>query len=305
MFGLPAWDIPRQIAQSGAPQLILGPAIGIVVTGWYFWQRRAKSAMLSRMWKSIEEKKQRLDAMRPLGQQTLEALRADFDIRLTYTSNAIEGNTLTLRETALILRDGVTVGGKPLKDLFEAVDHFNALQFVRELAEGAKPIGEAEICRIHEMVMAQSKPDMAGVYSQFQRRIVGSGVVFPNPVKIPALMDELGVWLSGQPAAPRTAFEAHFRLVAIHPFSDGNGRTARLLMNLILLRDGWPPVEIGPEQRDTYLNALERRSVAGDGQPYEALMLERLDAGLDEYLERIEKEVEARLAGPTSASPQP
>lgn len=258
------------------------------------------------MWTRLEEKKKRLDELRPFSPQTLQALRRDFDIRLTYTSNAIEGNTLTLRETALILRDRVTVGGKPLKDLFEAVDHFDALQFVHELVAGAQPVGEAEVCRIHALVMANSAPTVAGIYSQHQRRIVGSRVIFPNPVKIPRLMEELGAWLSDQPATPQTAFEAHFRLVAIHPFSDGNGRTARLLMNLALMRGGWPPVEIGPEQREAYLDVLERRSVTEDGQPYETFMFGRLDAALDEYLERIEKEVEARLAaGPPSTSPAP
>jgi Fic family protein len=111
-----------------------------------------------------------------------------------------------------------------------------------------------------------------------------SPVILPNPAKIPALMKEFGEWLEAAPPTPASAFEAHFRLTAIHPFSDGNGRTGRLLMNLILIRGGYPPVAVRPEDRKPYLDSLERASLANDLLPYQTFMHERLDATLGEYL---------------------
>jgi Fic family protein len=119
--------------------------------------------------------------------------------------------------------------------------------------------------------------------------VAGSPVIFPNPTKVPGLMEELGAWLSHAPSTPENAFEAHFRLTAIHPFSDGNGRTARLLMNLMLVRGGYPPVAIGPPDRMPYLDALERGSVSNDLQPFLTFMYDRLDATLDAYLNALKE----------------
>jgi Fic family protein len=114
-------------------------------------------------------------------------------------------------------------------------------------------------------------------------------VIFPNPLKIPQLMEEFGAWLSSASSTPEGAFEAHFRLTAIHPFSDGNGRTARLLMNLMLIRGGYPPVAVRPEDRKTYLDALERGSLTDDLRPFRSFMHERLDATLAEYLNALQE----------------
>lgn len=257
------------------------------------------------MWQDIEQKKQKLDAMRPLAPRSLALLDEWYDVELTYTSNAIEGNTLSRSETAIVLEKGITVAGKPLKDYYEAVDHFDAMQFVRGLAKQDQAPGEDDICRIHAIVLAKSNPAEAGIYSQFQRRIRGSIVIFPSPVKIPREMETMGQWLGAQPATPRTAFEAHYRLVSIHPFSDGNGRTARLLMNLLLLRGGYPPVVIGPEHRKPYIDGLESAQLGGSKEPYERFMAERLDASLTDYLDHLGKELEARNAGPKPLPPAP
>ena len=127
---------------------------------------------------------------------------------------------------------------------------------MRELAKQGRPIGEDDVCRIRGIVLTKSNPAEAGIYSQHQRRIRGSPVIFPSPVKIPREMEAFGGWLERQPSSPQAAFEAHFRLVSVHPFSDGNGRTARLLMNLLLLRAGYPPVVIGPEHRQPYIDPI-------------------------------------------------
>lgn len=248
---------------------------------------------LDALWREIEAKKRRLDALRPLRARSLAVLDAWYDVEVTYTSNAIEGNTLTRSETAILIEKGITVGAKPLKDYLEAVDHLDALHLVRELARGDRPVGEDEVCRIHAIVLARSQPEEAGVYSQHQRRILGSSVVFPSPVKIPREMAAFGAWLEAQEPTAQAAFAAHLRLVSIHPFSDGNGRTARLLMNLLLLRNSYPPLVIGPEQRADYLNVLETAQQHKGEEAYDAFMAERLDTSLTDYLDHLGKEDEA------------
>jgi Fic family protein len=228
--------------------------------------------------------KARLDALRPLKPGALEAVRKHFDVELTYTSNAIEGNTLTLRETAEVIEHGLTIGGKPLRDHLEAADHYAAIQWVREIASGQGPVGETLICELHRRIVLRSNPSIAGVYSQHPRRIAGSAAIFPAPAKIPDLMKSFGAWLQEQPPDPDAAIQAHLRLVNIHPFGDGNGRTARLLMNLIFLRAGYPPVAIRPEDRIAYLDALESNSLSNDHHAFDLLMLDRLKTTLTAYL---------------------
>ena len=181
-----------------------------------------------------------------------------YDVDLTYTSNAIEGNKLTLRETAELIEHGITVGGKPLRDHLEAVDHYNAILWMRELAGQAAAIDEGVVREMHRRIVARSQPEIGGIYSSLPRRIAGSPVIFPNAAKIPQLMKDFGDWLSHIELSAAASFEAHFRLTAIHPFSDGNGRTARLLMNLLLLRKGYPPVAVRMGPISTALNMVLR-----------------------------------------------
>jgi Fic family protein len=236
----------------------------------------------------IAARKAALDALRPMAQGALEALRAYWDVELTYTSNAIEGNTLTHRETAEVIEHGLTVGGKTLRDHLEAVDHHEAVQWMRQTAAGATPIGEAVVCELHRRIVARSQLGIAGIYSPHPRRVVGSPVVFPNPMKIPQLMADFGRWLEAAPPSPAAAFDAHFRLTAIHPFADGNGRAARLLMNLLLIRGGYPPLAVRPQDRLRYLETLEHASLTNDLAPFQRLMHERLEATLGEYLTALE-----------------
>jgi len=245
--------------------------------------------MLAALIRGIEQKKVELDRLRPLSGGALAQLQKYYDIELTYTSNAIEGNTLTHRETAEVIEHGITVGGKFLREHLEAVDHYEAVQWMRDLPAQTTPIGEDIVCELHRRIVARSQPAIGGVYSPDPRRIAGSPVIFPNPLKIPQLMEEFGSWLSSAPSTPEGAFEGHFRLTAIHPFSDGNGRAARLLMNLMLVRGGYPPVAVPPEDRKPYLDTLERGSLTDDLQPFRSLMYERLDATLGEYLSALQE----------------
>jgi Fic family protein len=245
--------------------------------------------MLQALIDSIKQKKAQLDRLRPLSGAALAQLQKHYDVELTYTSNAIEGNTLTLRETAEVIEHGITVGGKSLRDHLEAVDHYEAVQWMRELAARTAPIGEGTVRELHRRIVARSQPEIAGIYSQLPRRIAGSPAVFPNPAKISQLMHEFGAWLKAASPDPASAFEAHFRLTAIHPFGDGNGRAARLFMNLLLIRGFYPPLAVRPEDRKAYLDALERGSLAEDLRPFQTLMHRRLDVTLGEYLSALQE----------------
>jgi Fic family protein len=158
-----------------------------------------------------------------------------------------------------------------------------------QLAEKTTPLDESTVQELHRRIVFRSQPDIGGLYTTLPRRIAGSRVVFPNAAKIPALMKEYGEWLGKVEPVPATSFDAHFRLVALHPFADGNGRTARLLMNLLLLRGGYAPVAVRPEDRKTYLDALEHASVRGDLKPFQTFMHARLDATLGEYLSALQE----------------
>src|SRR5580698_313201 len=216
---------------------------------------------------AIAAKKERLERLRPLSREALANLEHYYDIELTYTSNAIEGNTLSAVETTVVIEKGVTIAGKPLKDHLEALDHYDAIRYVRELAREAARLTESDMRNLHRLTMQRSSPDIAGRYADLARyvRTETGRHAFPSPAEIPALMGDLASWLRTVPDTPETAFTAHRRLVDIHPFNDGNGRTARLLMNLILVRGGYPPVAVRPEDRLEYIRALQEAQ-AGQGE---------------------------------------
>jgi Fic family protein len=244
-------------------------------------------------------KKWELDALRQaLRPDALDGLEHSQRIDITFTSNAIEGNTLTAGETALILEKGITVAGKPLKDHLEAVDHAKALAWVLEIAKQKEtPIREADLRNLHRLVTAQSAPSIAGSYADRPRFVnTDAGVFnFPAPVEIPALMADFAAWLAAAADEPATAFEAHLRLVGIHPFNDGNGRTARLLMNLILSRAGYPPIAVRPEDRPAYLRALETAQ-SGNAEDFNDLLFSRLEQTLDIYLAAARQAQDASAA---------
>jgi Fic family protein len=243
--------------------------------------------MLEALKASIERRKAELGRLRPLSTAALAQLQKHYDVELTYTSNAIEGNTLTLRETAEVIEHGITVGGKSLRDHLEAVDHYEALLWMRRTAATTTVLSEGVVCELHRRIVARSQSEIAGRYSDLPRRIAGSPVIFPNPRKIPQLMEAFGSWLGTAGLDPETSFAAHFRLTAIHPFADGNGRTARLLMNLMLIRGGFPPVAVRPEDRKTYLDSLEHGSLADELAPFQFLLHQRLDSTLEDYLDVV------------------
>lgn len=241
----------------------------------------------------IADKKTELDALRPLTPRSLAALDRWYDLELTYTSNALEGNSLSRNETAIVLEKEIAVSGKPLKDHLEAIGHRDALGYVRELAATAEPVREIDTRNIHRLMLQKIDPGEAGSYSQHQRVISGLSLVLPSPAEIPGRMGDFARWLEKAPATPEAAFDAHEGRITIHPFSDGNGRTSRLLMNLMLLKGGYPPVVIGPEDRPAYLDALDATRL-NDRPAYHCFMNTRLEASLDHHLEILQRGMDTR-----------
>ena len=240
---------------------------------------------------SIAAKKKRLDELRPLSAKALAALEHYYDIELTYTSNAIEGNTLTQVETSIVIEKGITVSSKPLKDHLEAVDHYYAIRYVRELARQTAPVTEGDVRNLHKLVVQRSDPEIAGRYADRVRYTpTETGrYTFPSPAEISALMTDFAAWLRTAANTAETAFTAHRRLVDIHPFNDGNGRTARLLMNLILIRGGYPPIAVRPEDRLEYIRSLAQEQAGQRADRFHQLLYKRLDATLEEYLSALQE----------------
>jgi Fic family protein len=214
----------------------------------------------------LTNKKKQLDSYRPLPEALLRNLDKWFRVELTYTSNALEGNTLTRRETALVVEKGLTIAGKTLIEHLEATNHAHTLDWVKEQIE-RKPqtLCEKDILRIHDIILRGIDDSNAGHYRNVPVKISGSAVVLPNPRKVPDLMEGFAEWLKdSQDLHPvELAAEAHYRLVTIHPFVDGNGRTGRLLMNMILLMRGYPAAIIRQRDRLAYISSLEKAQLGG------------------------------------------
>jgi Fic family protein len=234
----------------------------------------------------IAAKKAVLDQVRRDAWRSVANFDHSQDLELTYTSNAIEGNTLTAVETTMVIEQGVTIAGKPLRDHLEALDHFDAIRYVRELAGAPAPLSQMDIRNLHRLVMLRSNPDIAGQYANQGRYLLTDKGrhTFPSPAELRPLIDDFAAWLAAAPMTPQTAFAAHRRLVEIHPFNDGNGRTARLLMNLVLIRGGYPPVPVRPEDRPRYIAALNEAQAGGGDDAFRTLLYERLEASLEEIL---------------------
>lgn len=239
---------------------------------------------------TIEEKKQRLDAYRPFPVDLVKNLREWFKIELTYTSNAIEGNTLSRAETAMIVEKGLTVDGKTLQEHLEAVNHAQAFDWVMQRIDAGKEyITERTILDLHRLILQKIDDANAGRFRTVPVRIAGSSVIMPNAMKIPELMEKFVSWLQKNDDNLVTrAIDAHFRLVSIHPFTDGNGRTSRLVMNWLLMQAGYPPAIIRKEERKQYLASIEKAQLGGSLSDYYALMYGAVDRSLDIYLETLE-----------------
>lgn len=222
--------------------------------------------------------KQKISSARPLAKEELKSLDNYFRIGFTYSSNALEGNTLTISETKILLEDGLTVGGRPLKDCYEAVGHGAAYDFMLDMArQQDMNITENTIKKLHYLFYQKVDAEQAGQYRSIQVYISGTEYIPPVPEEVPTLMKHLTeqLHLSQVVLHPiELAAMAHKQLVDIHPFVDGNGRTARLLMNLILVNTGYGVVSIPPIWRNDYINALSASRQLNNIEPFSKLIAE-------------------------------
>ena len=231
----------------------------------------------------IEELKKLLDGKRPLTEGELQRLNEEFIVEYTYNSNAIEGNTLTLRETDLVLK-GLTIDKKPLKDHMEAIGHKEAFDFVSDLVKESKELSEYTIKQIHYLVLA-NKPQDRGVYRRVPVTIAGARHTPVQPYLIEPKVHDLLEWYKTADVDFLTKLSKfHIEFEGIHPFIDGNGRTGRLLVNLELMKLGYPPIDIKYKDRMAYYDAFDAYHVKGDLKPMIKLLGRYLFERLTRYL---------------------
>ena len=241
--------------------------------------------------KEIDELKVKIDKHRPLTKHALEQLKAYYRIGLTYSSNAIEGNSLTETETKIVIEDGITIGGKSLKDHYEAMGHSEAFSFLYDLAKN-KMITKADILKLHYLFYYRIDENNAGKYRKVNVLITGSTFKPPAHSEVSALMKKL---TDNIPAMQKkyhpVEFSAriHKELVTIHPFVDGNGRAARLVMNLALLQTGYVITIIPPILRNDYINAIKKSQIEPkDDKPFINFISSMVYESTKEYIRLLE-----------------
>ena len=239
---------------------------------------------LEKQLERIHEKKRELDKKRPIPSYVLKSIKDSLSIEWTYNSNSIEGNTLTLQETKMVIEDGFTIKGKSLREHFEVVNHQEAIEFVESLASNVYVLNKLDILSIHHLVLQKIEKDFAGKYRTSGVRISGANFVPPNALKVDEFVSELIDFANDSEVdiLIRSAI-FHHRFAWIHPFFDGNGRTARLLLNLILMKSGFPPAIILKNDRKKYYDALNQ----ANNQDYSKLVLlilQAVERTLDIYL---------------------
>lgn len=245
---------------------------------------KSKESILSQ----IDRKKKELDSRRPLTEGETERLNEEFIVEYTYNSNAIEGNTLTLRETDLVLR-GLTIDKKPLKDHMEAVGHKEAFEFVSELVKNNVPISESMIKQIHYLVLADKKDDR-GVYRRVPVHIMGAQHEPAQPYLIAPKMEQLlQEYKESKEHIVTKLARFHIEFEGIHPFIDGNGRTGRLLVNLELMKAGYPPIDIKFTDRIAYYSAFDEYHVKHNLSAMENLFAGYMNERLDTYLKILQE----------------
>ncbi len=233
----------------------------------------------------VDKLKTELDSKRPIPKETLKSLKESINLEWTYNSNGIEGNTLTLRETQVVL-EGITIGGKSIKEHLEAINHERAIIYLEDLVKDNKPITEWNIKSIHQLILKGIDDENAGRYRRENVTIKGAVHIPPDYTKIPELMEKLilnyETWNKYHPIIQAALL--HGELVKIHPFVDGNGRTSRLIMNLDLMNHGYNPVIVKKENRLEYYEALDKAHTTGNYTDFVKLINKLEIEMLNKYL---------------------
>jgi len=249
-------------------------------------------AELKKKLELVDVLKAQWDARPSLGISQLKRMQEYFDVDYTYESNRIEGNTLSLQETALVVNEGLTIGGKSMREHLEAINHQEAIVFIRDLVANQEDLSKRVVLDLHRLVLKEVDSANAGVYRTIPVRITGSNTVLPQPFLLDQLMHDYFEFYMVQNSRMHPvilAAEMHERLVSIHPFVDGNGRTARLVMNLILLKNGYTRANIkgSTESRMDYYQALQRVQKDANPIPFYHIVADEAIRSLKTHLELI------------------
>lgn len=257
-------------------------------------------ARLAAMLTRVDKNQERLNAHRPFPQNTLASLRDKLALEWTYNSNAIEGNTLTLRETKVVL-EGITVGGKSVLEHLEATNHREAIYYIEQIVRDKEPLSEWQIKNLHSLVLKGIDHENAGRYRQENVVISGASTTPPDFLHLDEEMLRLMEWheLAESTHPVIRATELHTRFVEIHPFIDGNGRTGRLLLNFELMKSGYPPAIIRKEDRLAYYDALDKACTSNDYSDITQLVTDAIDRSQTTYLSLVEH------ASPKQTQPTP
>jgi Fic family protein len=237
----------------------------------------------------IALKKAELDALRPLPGIVIQSIKESLTLEWTYNSNSIEGNTLTLQETKLIIEEGMTIKGKSLREHFEAVNHQDAIDYVESLVSKEYLLSSKDILDVHSLVLQRIEKEFAGRFRTAGVRIAGANFIPPNALRVSEMMDELISWYNEEDLTMNSIIKTaifHHRFVWIHPFFDGNGRTVRLIFNLLYMKQGFPPAIILKNDRKKYYEALNKAN-DGDYSKLLLLILQALERSLDIYLSNL------------------
>lgn len=237
------------------------------------------------MFRKLDQLKAKLDSYSPLPTSVVENLHDNLLVNWTFHSNAIEGNTLTLQETRVAL-EGITVGGKSLREHFEAINHREAILYVEQLVQQQEQLSEWQIRQLHGLILKNIDQDNAGQYRKVNVLISGASHRPPDFLSVPEQMQALVNWqqtIAQQLHPVERAARLHAELVKIHPFTDGNGRTCRLLMNLELMKAGFPAALIRIDQRLAYYQALDKAHTSGDYQDFIQLVAQSVEQSFEPY----------------------
>jgi Fic family protein len=248
---------------------------------------------------SIKDKLKHLDSLReqwqkskPLNRTQLQKLKEYFSVKYTYDSNRIEGNTLSLQETQLVIKEGVTISGKSLREHLEAINHSEAVDFLEDLINEKEILNKRSLLDLHRLVLKSIDSENADVFRKVPVSIGGSAFLPPQPFMLDKLMEDYFIHYNRQKKMMHPvilAAEMHERLVSIHPFLDGNGRTSRLVMNFILLQSGFTITILkgDAESRINYYKSLEEVQTNNNPEPFYELVIDRVKASLEEHLNLV------------------
>lgn len=242
------------------------------------------------LYERIRKKKAQLQALRPFPEAALQRLQERFRVLLTYNSNAIEGNTLSISETKLVIEEGITIGGKTLREHNEAINHQKALLFLENIISQKKQITMELLFTLHSIILDNIIDEEKGTYRKRNVWVEGASFLPPKPALLPQKMKEFFLWLRINPEnlnlIEQAAF-AHEKLTFIHPFIDGNGRIARLLTSLLLMQKGYPPVLVLKTERQKYIRTLENAHQEKYA-PFVAFIAHCEERALDIYLDALQ-----------------